>query len=802
MLVLTLVADTFPRAPLGTDLDSSWAAVLEYAAQHHLQYGKEIVFTYGPLGFLTTSRTIPGPGITRTIVDLGLCFITSAGICLLAWRMSILWRVLLLAALALVSANGHFGTSELLINLGLFSWALLCLLEESPRGALFGVVLALLAAFAVLVKFSCLVTAVMTIGAVICDLVLRKRPWIATATAGLFGSGVLILWTALGQDWGNLGAYLLNGWAVASGYDQAMGTAKLISPAALLGCLTILTSVLGTISVRALNWAHSGSRMGRWRRWLLWLWLCGLLFLFWKHGLVLADGYHVRFFVFFAVVLILGLESVPAGNRVRTEWARGLTAVGCVCAALTIQQMFFPGYLLYLVQHTIRMPGQRLALLLNADKFWGKIRAQQETAQRNAQLPRLRALVGDATVDLFGHNQAFVLINHFNYRPRPVFQSYAAYTPRLIGINEDFYLSRRAPDFVLFRLDPFPSRLPALEDSAALRHLLINYHPVEAEGSYLLLEKTRPQPQPASLSLLREGTVPLGKPVPVPDSEDLDCWLEIDVKPTLLGRARKFFYRSPDLKVKLWSDDPAEDGKEFLAPGGMLASGFLANPFLQGTPDVVDVYLGQATNRVTAYSIEVGAANKHFWQENLSYRLYKVENRLARCSPAAVSRLKYPGFGLPPAEVVSPGTDLVFAEGMTRLTCGRMQFYPVDVVTKSNVLLQLENQAALVVRPGGFAKFTVPAGATRFSGGYGFIHSASQGPGVEFAVEEALPDGSIKLLHSRTLNPAGEPADKGLHRFEVALSGDRPHQIFLRTRSAVTANGSSDLTGWACIGYE
>lgn len=139
---------------------------------------------------------------------------------------------------------------------------------------------------------------------------------------------------------------------------------------------------------------------------------------------------------------------------------------------------------------------------------------------------------------------------------------------------------------------------------------------------------------------------------------------------------------------------------------------------------------------------------------------------------------------------------------MTRLTCGRMQFYPVDVVPKSNVLLQLENQAALVVQPGGFAKFTVPAEARKFSGGYGFIHSAAQGPGVEFAVEEELPDGSIKLLHSRTLNPAGEPEDKRLHRFEVALSGDRPHQIFLRTRSAVAANESSDLTGWACVRYE
>ena len=38
----------FPR----NDTPQAWEAVLAYAAFHHLQWGKEIVFTFGPLGFL------------------------------------------------------------------------------------------------------------------------------------------------------------------------------------------------------------------------------------------------------------------------------------------------------------------------------------------------------------------------------------------------------------------------------------------------------------------------------------------------------------------------------------------------------------------------------------------------------------------------------------------------------------------------------------------------------------------------------------------------------------------------------
>jgi hypothetical protein len=39
-------------------LDTSWQVVLEYAAEHHLQFGKEIVFTYGPLGYLLTDVSL------------------------------------------------------------------------------------------------------------------------------------------------------------------------------------------------------------------------------------------------------------------------------------------------------------------------------------------------------------------------------------------------------------------------------------------------------------------------------------------------------------------------------------------------------------------------------------------------------------------------------------------------------------------------------------------------------------------------------------------------------------------------
>src|SRR5689334_168196 len=53
VIVLALVCLTAPREPVTTDRESSWGAVLSYAHERGLQFGPEVIFTYGPLGFLT-----------------------------------------------------------------------------------------------------------------------------------------------------------------------------------------------------------------------------------------------------------------------------------------------------------------------------------------------------------------------------------------------------------------------------------------------------------------------------------------------------------------------------------------------------------------------------------------------------------------------------------------------------------------------------------------------------------------------------------------------------------------------------
>src|SRR5207245_3198039 len=113
LLLLTFV--TIPPAPCELDMDPSLSAVLNYAHQHQLQYGSDVVYTYGPWGFLIFFLFFPHAEGARMAEDVGLCFTAAAGLCLVASRVQPLGRWLLLGGLEWGVADLD-GTADLCIN--------------------------------------------------------------------------------------------------------------------------------------------------------------------------------------------------------------------------------------------------------------------------------------------------------------------------------------------------------------------------------------------------------------------------------------------------------------------------------------------------------------------------------------------------------------------------------------------------------------------------------------------------------------------------------------------------------------
>src|SRR5438445_13124918 len=67
--LISLAVSTIPRHPLTLDDKSSEAAVLDYARHEGWQFGTDIVFTYGPWGFLANRQFFAGTAGVVKVAD-------------------------------------------------------------------------------------------------------------------------------------------------------------------------------------------------------------------------------------------------------------------------------------------------------------------------------------------------------------------------------------------------------------------------------------------------------------------------------------------------------------------------------------------------------------------------------------------------------------------------------------------------------------------------------------------------------------------------------------------------------------
>jgi hypothetical protein len=438
---------------------------------------------------------------------------------------------------------------------------------------------------------------------------------------GGFGGVFLIGWVACGQALGNLGSFLVNGFLVSRDYDQGLGLAG-------LPILRTAGFVLGGLALAAVWLRTLGARGSAERRtWpgraILVVWFSGLLWLVWKHSLVRVDRYHVIELAVFAPVIALAFEIVPVSGP-KLLWAARLAAAGCCLVSWTLMEYaFLPGFTASLVQPFRQVIYHTRCLAFPAS--WRKdLEPGTEALRRAANLPILRTRVGTASVDVFGSRQAYALLDGLAYRPRPIFQSYAVYDAALAGLNEGFYLSARAPEYVLFEAPGLDHRFGVLSDGLAFRTLLLNYRAAASEGPFLLLQRV--SAEPAKLNLLREGSVRAGEPVPLGESTQNEVWLELDLEQTPLGHLTSLLTRPATIRLSAWTQTPA--GLKLMARGAaaapLLRMGFLASPCLLKLEDARRFYGGEPGPTPSAYSVDLpGGAG--YWNSDIRFRVYALE---------------------------------------------------------------------------------------------------------------------------------------------------------------------------------
>jgi len=279
---------TFPRAPegIGTNGDVSWGAVLSYAHEHRFQFGPQILYTYGPLGFLIQFYFSSHAAGLRLLADVAVCFSAAAGLCLAAWRLGLWWRLLLLGWFVFATANLET-RADVVLETGLFCWSLLGIVESGMRLRVCVCMLAVLAAFAGLAKTSFLLMGGCCIALIAADLFIRREHRLGLVGPGAFVGCLIIGWIVAGQKFINLPGFMAKTLVVTRAYNEAMGWEGL---SAASGPGLVLASMsLAVVAVVALTSFHAEQPHSRWRRGLLLVWVSLFLFVVWKHSSLRDD---------------------------------------------------------------------------------------------------------------------------------------------------------------------------------------------------------------------------------------------------------------------------------------------------------------------------------------------------------------------------------------------------------------------------------------------------------------------------------------------------------------------------------
>ena len=606
-------------------LDPSWQAGLALAPINHLAWGREVLFTYGPLGFLqTTAYYAFGQSILATmyqLITVGALFLGIAT----ALRQRHAPMTSLIGAFAITGIvsilhTGHGWAPGMeypeVAVLAAFAWAAVPVLQRDPRRSTIltaCIALGAVAGLQLLVKFNIGVT-IMVIGLVVSVLLDWRAVWRHCATVMAFAASTSILWVFAGQRLGDLPTWLRCNAAIISGYTEAMAEP--------LNMFTLITAVLSLAWLAALcvMFVRGGREVPR--RFVV---LVALL------TVICARVALGRSDVGHCYVLLGFIVAAAAITPVSRNWRR---AFAVMLAAVVVVSLSAEGVVLLAcgdhvhdpVLAAMGAPGQAVDRLVTLPvRGHVERRIEQAKARQRAlyAIPdQYIKTIGTGTVHIDPDQASAAWAYDLAWRPAAVFQTYQANNPTLDGLTSESLAT--ATQFVLSRLSAtspavgMDGRLGVQESPRYSRALLCDYTVGGVENRWALFTRSAPHcgaPTALSQVSVRGNDVIT---VPAPSGPDKAVLVGIDLQPTVVDRLIQ------GTVLPLAIPTVVLDGVSY-----RLIAANAAEPFLVNSPASVD----GTDLQIHAHTIGVGHAPS-LGQGDVTARLRFYEMPITQTDPA------------------------------------------------------------------------------------------------------------------------------------------------------------------------
>jgi hypothetical protein len=609
-LVFVLTWGGSTVAPETPSIDGALQAGLNMAAVRGLDFGPDVLFTYGPLGFLKSYLVFyEWPTRLALLYGMALHFALSVS---LVWALRRHFGAVIALAVALVAAVLARGDQAMVgirddaavVTLTLI-WCVAALSTE-PAPWIRRIVVYGGGVFAAVELLAKLNTGLIVLGIVaITVIAIERERWrnLAILAATLTGS-LAVLWFASGQGVHNIASFISGSVEVIRGYSSG---ARLdwgsderqwdywVTP-------LVLAAAIGVAWVAT-------RRLPRARRAAALAIVAVVAFTATKAGWVSHDYYHMA--TFYATVLGL-IIALPLPSRPEVRAGALIAIVGTIAAGFTTS---VPGYPLTDPIANLRNGASAVARLVDTEKLERVIADNRAGLQAEFGLDqRTLELLDGGSVHVDPSEASAAWAYDLEWHPLPIFQPYAAWTEELDQRNAGEVASDSGPELILRQNLNALGRYPAFESPAAMLELLCHFTPLRTTPEWQVLERVGDrcgEPEP-----LASAEAAFGEPVPVPPAPaESIVFARVDgVADSGLGRLRTLIWR-PESRQVQFGDDPAaytfitgtaQDGLLLRAP----AEADSPEPFtLAPNSDEVTFLLagGPAEDRITVdfYSMPV-----------------------------------------------------------------------------------------------------------------------------------------------------------------------------------------------------
>ncbi|MDZ4873898.1 MAG: hypothetical protein CLLPBCKN_003294 [Chroococcidiopsis cubana SAG 39.79] len=206
---------------------------------------------------------------------------------------------------------------------------------------------------------------------------------------------------------------------------------------------------------------------------------------------------------------------------------------------------------------------KNLTYLFNPSSLHSSIQANSNNNLAVEKLPTsMTSIVENKKVDIVPWEISLVAANNLNWKPRPIFQSYSAYTTTLDNLNFKS-LSAEPRDYIFYDFSAIDGRHPFFDEPRTFAYIFCNYKlnsylPKSSQQnkfSYptnlLLLEKLFSSGCSPSVSTSKTSTVRWNNSQHIEASDRSIILAKVKFTYSLFGKIYKSLFRSPPVTMQV-----------------------------------------------------------------------------------------------------------------------------------------------------------------------------------------------------------------------------------------------------------